>query len=138
MTFPRVGSALVVKDGDRVLLAQRNKSPNRGKWVFPGGKIEPFESIRDAGSRELREETGLDVEVGDQIGVFEIIRPPDEHRLIVFSWGRPVGGRLHPASDTGKLRFCSRAELATLDLSEVVQRVARAIGWLDDPLVEAA
>ena len=81
--FPRTGSAVVVRDGDRLLLARRAKEPNFGKWVFPGGKIEPFESIRQAGERELLEETGLEVQVEDQVGAFEIIRPPEEHRVII-------------------------------------------------------
>src|SRR4051812_43060202 len=47
-TLPRVGSAVIVIDGESVLLGVRNKEPHRGKWVLPGGKIRPFESIDDA------------------------------------------------------------------------------------------
>lgn len=130
-SFPRIGSAVVVTDGERLLLAQRKKTPSRGKWVFPGGKIEPFESIREAAAREIREETGLEVEVGDQIGAFEIINPPDEHRLIIFSWAKPTGGTLRAASDVGDLKFCTRSELAELDLGDIVRRVAVSVGWLE-------
>jgi 8-oxo-dGTP diphosphatase len=136
--MPRIGSAVVVRDGDAVLLARRAKEPNRGRWIFPGGRIEPFESIREAGERELLEETGLQVEIEDQIGAFEIIQPPDEHRVIIYSWARPIAGTMRPASDVSELRFVTRDELALLDLSEVVARVARVIGWLDDPEALAA
>jgi ADP-ribose pyrophosphatase YjhB (NUDIX family) len=136
--LPRVGSAVVVCHDDRLLLARRAKDPNRGKWIFPGGKIEPFESIREAAARELLEETGLEIEVTGQIGAFEIIRPPSEHRLIVFNWAEPVGGKLRPASDVSELRFCTRQELAQLDLSEIVAHVARTIGWLGERTALAA
>jgi ADP-ribose pyrophosphatase YjhB (NUDIX family) len=129
-TLPRIGSAVVVRQGDTLLLARRAKEPNRGKWVFPGGKIEPFESIQQAAERELLEETGLHVRVDSQIGAFEIIRPPDEHRVIIYSWAHPVAGTPRAASDVSELRFCDRVALAELDLSDIVARVTRSIGWL--------
>jgi len=59
--LPRVGSALIVRDeANRILLGKRNKDPQRGNWVLPGGKIHAFESIAQAAARELEEETGLD------------------------------------------------------------------------------
>jgi 8-oxo-dGTP diphosphatase len=135
---PRVGSAVVVRDGETILLGIRKKEPNRGKWVLPGGRIEPFESIADAARREIAEETGLLIDVNEQIGTFEIVAPPHEHRLIIFSWGSPVGGELRPASDILTLRFCHRDELAQLDLSEIVRAVLRKVGWLDEALEAAA
>ena len=114
-----------------MLLARRGKEPNKGRWIFPGGKIEPFESIREAGEREVLEETGLHVDIREQIGAFEIIEPPDEHRVIIYSWAELVGGQLRPASDVTELRFCTREQIAELDLSELVARVAQSIGWLD-------
>ena len=137
-TTPRLGSAVVVRRDDALLLARRAKQPNAGKWVFPGGKIEMFESIKAAAEREILEETGLHIEVQDQIGAFEIIRPPEEHRVIIYSWARAVAGHARPASDVSEIRFCTRDEIATMDLSEIVVSVARAIGWLDPPEALAA
>ena len=59
--MPRLGSALVVRKGDAILLGLRNKEPEKGKWVLPGGGVRPFETIRAAAHRELLEETGLEV-----------------------------------------------------------------------------
>jgi len=133
--LPRVGSALLVELGDRVLLGVRNKEPNRGKWVLPGGGVEPFESVKEAARREIAEETGLVVEVGDQIGVFEIIEPPNEHRLIVYSWATPVHGDLRADSDVLELRFVDRTELSELELSPIVKEVLVRTGWLEEPEV---
>lgn len=128
--MPRVGSALVVRDGKKILLARRNKDPSMGKWVLPGGKIEPFESIASAGEREIREETGIDVAVADHIGVFEIIAPPKEHRIIIYSWADFIGGSLREGSDALEPRFFDREEISTLDLTETVSAVLRKIGWV--------
>lgn len=130
--LPRVGSAVLVVDGDRILLGRRNKEPNRGKWVIPGGGVEPFESVSEAARRELWEETGLSIEVDDQVGIFEIINPPDEHRLIVYSTARPIAGELRPSSDLSEVRYVAKTDLPHLDLSPIVRRVLRKLGWLHD------
>jgi 8-oxo-dGTP diphosphatase len=124
--LPRLGSAVVVLDGDRVLLGVRNKEPNRGRWVLPGGKVNPFESIDAAAQREIREETGLEVIVERQLGVWEIINPPAEHRVIVYSLATPVGGALRASSDLSEVKFYSRDELSTIDLTETVRGVLAA------------
>jgi 8-oxo-dGTP diphosphatase len=128
VTAPRLGSAVVVRDRGRVLLGVRGKEPNKGKWVLPGGKIHPFESIEDAAVREALEETGLVVQVEGQLGVWEIINPP-EHRVIVYNLARPVGGALRASSDLDDVRFYGREEIASLDISEIVRCVLDRIDW---------
>lgn len=129
--LPRVGSAgLIVDERGRILLGRRNKRPHLGSWVLPGGKIEPCESVTDALRREVLEETGLSVDVSGQAGVFEIINPPDEHRLIVYSWARPAGGRLCAGTDISELRFVSREETDELDITDFVRGVLVGVGWL--------
>jgi 8-oxo-dGTP diphosphatase len=64
-----VAAGIVVENG-RVLLAQRKSTSHLGgKWEFPGGKVEPGEDPKAALRRELEEELGIDVEVGD---VFDV------------------------------------------------------------------
>jgi 8-oxo-dGTP diphosphatase len=128
--LPRLGSAVVVVSGNRVLLGRRAKDPNRGKWVLPGGGVRPFESVVEAGKREFREETGLEIEIDRVVAVREIINEPDEHRLIVFSAGHPVGGRMCAGSDLDDVRFFSHAELRGLAVSTVVRSVLDEQGWI--------
>jgi len=129
--LPRVGSALLVRDGaNRILLGQRNKDPQRGFWVIPGGKIHAFESIAEAAARELQEETGLKVEVEGQFKVYEIVNPPNEHRIIIYSWARTQGGSPKASDDLSQVRFFEAQELYRLELSPLVRRVLEDAGIL--------
>jgi ADP-ribose pyrophosphatase YjhB (NUDIX family) len=68
--------AIAVRDG-ALLLIRRGHAPSRGRWSLPGGRIEPGETAQQALIRELAEETGLIVEVGELVG--EVVRPgPNE------------------------------------------------------------
>ncbi|HLL07775.1 MAG TPA: NUDIX domain-containing protein, partial [Nocardioidaceae bacterium] len=67
MLVPCVGA--VVRDADgRLLMVLRGRPPGQGLWSLPGGRVEPGESKQGALAREVREETGLEVLVGDLLG----------------------------------------------------------------------
>jgi len=130
-TLPRIGSALLVRDErNRILLGQRNKDPQRGLWVIPGGKINAFERIGEAGARELEEETGLRVEVGSQFRVYEIVNPPSEHRIVIYSWAKALGGTPQASDDLCDVKFFSADELGNLQLTPLVRRVLEDAGLL--------
>lgn len=80
---PRLGAIAVLVAGDRVLLAQRGKSPDRGLWGFPGGHVEPGETALEAARRELREETGLEARAVEYLTNVDVIRRDDAGRVIV-------------------------------------------------------
>ena len=94
---PVVGvGGVVVRDG-RALIIKRAHEPRKGEWSIPGGTVEVGERLADAVTRELREETGLDVTVGPVIEMFDRIhRDPDGrvryHFVIVdFRCEAPIG-----------------------------------------------
>jgi 8-oxo-dGTP diphosphatase len=129
--LPRIGSALLVRDNaNRVLLGRRNKDPQRGYWVIPGGKIHAFEGIAEAAAREISEETGLKVHVGDQLGAYEIINPPNEHRIVIYSWGTVTEGEPKASDDLSDIRFFSVEELGTVQMTALVRRVLEDAGLL--------
>ncbi len=78
---------VVIADG-RALLIRRGHPPLEGEWSIPGGTLEVGETLLDAVRRELAEETGIEVRVGELIEVFERIFPdgdgqPKYHFVIV-------------------------------------------------------
>lgn len=132
-TIPRVGCAVVLKYGEKILMGIRGKDPNRGKWILPGGGVKFLEPLLSTVQREISEETGLDVEIEEPIGVYEIINPPHEHRVIVYWWAKRRGGQLRSSSDLLDARFLSRDEVTSLiengDVTDIVVKVLRDIGW---------
>jgi ADP-ribose pyrophosphatase YjhB (NUDIX family) len=72
--------AVVVKDGT-LLMVRRKNEPGQGLWSIPGGRLELGEYISAAVAREVKEETGLDVEVLELLGIFEV--PGDPHYVML-------------------------------------------------------
>jgi 8-oxo-dGTP diphosphatase len=117
---PRLGCAGIVRRGSDVLLGQRNKDPNRGLWVLPGGRIDFLEPMTQTLQRELAEETGLDVEVEDFFQVSELITPPDEHRVIIYMNARYRSGKPMASSDLSDVRFFSVEELKKMSAAKMI------------------
>jgi len=78
---PVLGVGAVVLAGDQVLLIKRGAPPSQGLWSLPGGAVELGEGLKQAVAREVLEETGLEVEVGPLVGVFERMQKDDQGRL---------------------------------------------------------
>jgi ADP-ribose pyrophosphatase YjhB (NUDIX family) len=78
---PYVGVGVVILRGDEVLLAQRGKWPRRFVWSIPGGAQELGESVHDAALREVREETGLEVEIVGLVDVVDSIQRDEDGRV---------------------------------------------------------
>jgi ADP-ribose pyrophosphatase YjhB (NUDIX family) len=113
----RPGVAAIIQNGDgRILLQQRS---DNSLWGLPGGSVEIGESVRDAIVREVREETGLTVEVVRLVGVYsdptvQIVRYPDGnvvHYISTFFACRILGGTLQTCDETLDLGFFDPANL---------------------------
>jgi ADP-ribose pyrophosphatase YjhB (NUDIX family) len=140
---PVVGvGGVVVRDG-RALLVRRGKPPLYGRWVVPGGRVELGETLEAALVREIREETGLDVEPVEVLTVFDRIeRDGDEvayHYVIVDYLCRWRSGEAAAASDALDAAWVGREEIAGYDVPpkavEVVEDALRraARGWTGGP-----
>ncbi len=119
---PFVGVGAVVVRENRVLLIRRGQSPLLGEWSLPGGVLECGETLREAAIREAREETGLVVEVGEMLGVYErVIRSEDArvryHYVLIDFLCCPVAGELKAGSDAADAGWFSREELPALELA---------------------
>jgi ADP-ribose pyrophosphatase YjhB (NUDIX family) len=91
-----VAGAIFEMDGE-VVLIQRDIEPGYGKWTFPGGFVERGEKAEDAARREVLEESGLEIEVGDIIGLYTY--EGEVPAIAVFA-ARVVGGEPTPLDET--------------------------------------
>jgi len=68
--YPKVAVDVVLENKGKVLLVQRALEPFAGKWALPGGFVEEGETVEQAAVREVKEETGLDIELEGLLGVY--------------------------------------------------------------------
>jgi len=109
---PVIVSAGVIIEGARVLLSQRKSGTHlAGAWEFPGGKVEPGEDPRDALARELVEELGVDVEVGEPLEITFHRYPTKSVLLLFFAASRRSGSPEPRALDVAAVRWASVDEL---------------------------
>jgi 8-oxo-dGTP diphosphatase len=131
--LPLVGVGAIIIDGARtsearILLVKRAHPPLQAQWSIPGGVLEVGELVREAAVREAREETGLVVEPGELLGVYDrILRNVEQrvqyHYVLIDFLCRVTGGKLHAASDAEEVRWFTRKELPALNLAEDTQDV---------------
>jgi 8-oxo-dGTP diphosphatase len=120
---PIIGVAAIAIDNGRVLLIERGSEPLKGIWSLPGGVVEAGEYLQDAVRREMREETGLEIEPLSIVEIFErIMRDPEGraeyHYVLVDYLCRVTGGELCAATDAASAAWVPRAELAGYDITE--------------------
>ena len=129
--IPRVGSAILVENNGKYLLGKRNKKNYLNFWVIPGGKVEWGETLEQAGIRELKEETNLDVEIVKLIGWKEIINIKDDyHRCVFFFLGKLKDNniKIKTTDDVSEVKFFTIDEIKRIDqLAESVKEVFKLI-----------
>lgn len=126
---PVVGvGAVVVKDG-RALIVRRAHEPRKGEWSLPGGRVELGESLVDAVRREIREETGLEIDVGPMVEVFDRVHRLDGrvryHFVIVDYLCTCTGGALCAGDDAEDVAWVEAAQLEEYGVNEFAAAVIR-------------
>lgn len=130
---PIVGVGAVIVEAGKVLLVKRRYEPLAGRWSIPGGTLEIGETLEAGVAREMLEETGLEIEVGPVIEVFDrIILDTDRrvryHFVLVDYLCRPIGGDLQAGSDVDDAVLVEPDALDAYDLTEKARAViARAL-----------
>jgi 8-oxo-dGTP diphosphatase len=123
--------AVLWRGSDLLLLVRRGQEPRLGEWSLPGGRVEPGETLRQALSREIHEETGLWADIGELIDVVELtdhsgdVRPARHYVLIDFTahWR---GGEACAASDAAECGWFAPLEALALVDWEETRRIIRA------------
>lgn len=102
--LPPTGSIIDPSEATHILLVRR-RGTYEGQWCIPCGYLEYDEEIRTAATREMREETGLEVEVGDPFTVLSNFHRPDEQSVGVWFLFRYLGGVLEAGDDADRAEF---------------------------------
>ncbi len=128
--------AVVIDDAQRVLLVKRRHEPLAGQWSLPGGRLELGETLEAATAREILEETGLVVDVGPLVEVFDRILLDAEgqvqHHFVVADYlCRPRGGALQAGSDVSDVMWATPAQVrefvATEKARDVIQKALASV-----------
>ncbi len=102
---PAVGVAVIVRRGSLILWGRRKGGTYGGAWCIPCGYVEWGEEVRAAAAREFREETGLEVTVGEVVAVHSNFHDPARLTVGVWFAGSVTGGTLTPADDLDAAAF---------------------------------
>ena len=120
---PIVGVGALILHRGKILLVERGHAPLQGYWSLPGGVLEVGERLEDGVRREVREETGLDVEPQFLAEVFERIMlddsgRPEYHYVLMDYVCRVAKGEPHAADDASDVRWVKREDLGACRLTE--------------------
>ena len=112
---------IVLKD-DSLLLVKRGNPPNKGCWGVPGGCLELGETLEEGVVREVLEECGIHVKVGELLDYFEVFEKDDRgrvefHYVILDFLAEHVSGTLKAGGDVTECRFIPLAEIWDYDLT---------------------
>ena len=133
---PFLGVGALIFEDAKILLVERAKEPLKGYWSLPGGVLESGEKLEAAIRREVREETGLEVEPLSMFEIFERIMPdaggrPEYHYVLIDYVCRPTGGQLQAASDVSRAVWVAKENLGEYRLTEgTLEVIERAFAKL--------
>jgi ADP-ribose pyrophosphatase YjhB (NUDIX family) len=100
---PAAGCIILIKG--RLLLVRRKYDPYRGDWCLPAGFMEYGESPKACAQREILEETGLRIRVGELIGVYSGKDDPRTHAVLIVYLGLPSGDEYQAGDDASAIKL---------------------------------
>jgi len=110
--------AIIKTNDDKVVLVKRKNPPYKGWWALPGGIVEYGETVEEAVKREVKEETGLEVEIEKLVNVYsDPNRDPRGHFISICFLCRRIGGTLEAATDAAEVSVFPLKEVRNLKLA---------------------
>ena len=119
----RVGAFAIIMDEEgRVLISRRTDS---GWYNLPGGGVEPHEAVPEGVVREVREETGLEVDLGRMVGLYS---KPQKHEVVLTFMAHVVGGEMQPSDEADLHEWVAPDQLGTRNiLPKHLERIEDAL-----------
>jgi len=118
----------VILENGEILLIKRAREPFKGKWALPGGFVEYNEKVEDAVIREIREETGVNAEIKELVGVYsDPKRDPRGHTISIVFLLDIISGEIKYGDDACNAKFFNLKELPELsfDHDKIISDVKR-------------
>lgn len=113
----KVSAAVRIDKEGQLLLVQRGIEPWKNTWYIPAGYLEVDEDPRDCAKREVLEETGFEVSVGDLLDVYSYEDDPRGNGIVLLYQGKITGGEIRPNQEMLQVKFFSPEELDGLVFS---------------------
>lgn len=123
---PFPSAAVCVVKGDKILVIKRANPPSQELWSLPGGVINLGETIQDAAKREVREECGIEVEMGRIFNIENLIVRDETgrihfHYVVSYLVAHYVSGQPRTSSEALDVKWATDQELVDLDMNPVVR-----------------
>lgn len=123
---PVVGVGAVIVEEGNILLIRRGRPPGEGLWAVPGGKVRPGEGLRQAAAREVAEETGYSVEIGEVAWVGEMIGE-GHHVVLIDFFAAIVDGELAASGDALEAGWVPLGEAERLPLTATMRDLVQTL-----------
>ena len=129
---PQVGVGAIVIKNNKILLIKRGIPPSKGLWAIPGGCLELGETLPEAAEREIKEETGINIQAKHPVYTFDIIYRDDEgnvqwHYVVVDFLADYISGEPKGADDAVDARWLAWEELKEMPVSQNTLKVLKAV-----------
>lgn len=128
--FPdlKVAVAVIVEQGEKILLVRRGIEPHKGSWTLPAGFMDAGEQPEDAAQRECLEETGLHVSVVDLVTIISGQEHARGAHLVIVYRAEVEGGELNASDDAAEAAFFGSDELPPLAFEATMKAVEIWLG----------
>ncbi|HIJ98897.1 TPA: NUDIX hydrolase [archaeon] len=117
--YPKLAVDVLIADETKgILLVKRKTEPFKGRYALPGGMVEYGETVEKAAVREVKEETGLDVELEGILGVYsDSDRDPRGHTVSIVFFATPKKGKISGSTETEDVGYKTLKEIENLELA---------------------
>jgi ADP-ribose pyrophosphatase len=133
---PRVGAGAIVIHEGKILLVKRGVEPGKGLWAIPGGTLRLGETLRECAAREILEETGVTIAVGECVYVFDLIERDEDgkirfHFVVADFAALYVSGEPQGADDADGAGWFAPEDLEDLPVSQNTLKALHSLGFLN-------